>query len=249
MYFTVVIPSLNEENFIGDLLGDLELQSDRSFEVIVVDGRSTDQTQKKVKEIKRKYPLTLLEVHKRNVSYQRNIGAKQAKGEYLVFLDADARIEVQFLSRLRKFIDHSHGLFIMPNLYPQTKKSDLKGMFQVINFLAESFNLMGKPVCTSGSMIVEKNFFMRIGMFREDLYISEDHEIVKRALTWGVKPKFSNLIRIKYSLRRIDKEGWLTYIKKFTKGTFHVLLRGDVKKKIFEYEMGGHRYAARPQKK
>ena len=96
-YFSLIIPCLNEQKVLPLLLSDINKQIFSDFEIIVVDGKSEDKT----KEIALKNPKTTLIISdKRNVSHQRNLGAKNANGKYLVFFDADTRINDYFLSGL-----------------------------------------------------------------------------------------------------------------------------------------------------
>src|SRR3989344_6170157 len=101
-FISVIIPALNEEKYIPRLLEDLTKQSEKDFEVIVVDGNSEDQTAEKAVKYQRKYTLKLVTTKKRNLAYQRNLGVKHANGQYVIFLDADTRIGKHFIQKLQK---------------------------------------------------------------------------------------------------------------------------------------------------
>ena len=96
-FFSVIIPTLNEENYISHLLKDLENQTFKDFEVIVADGNSLDLTKEKTIFFKKRLPLTFTSCQKRGVSFQRNSGASKANGKWLLFMDADNRIHQKFL--------------------------------------------------------------------------------------------------------------------------------------------------------
>jgi glycosyltransferase involved in cell wall biosynthesis len=88
---SVVIPALNEERHLGQLLSDIERQSLRPDEVIVVDAGSSDAT---VRIAKRSQAVVL---HgKPPVAHGRNVGGYSAKGELTFFLDADIRLPRTF---------------------------------------------------------------------------------------------------------------------------------------------------------
>ena len=53
IYFSIIIPTLNEQNYIGNLLNDLTLQTYKDFEVIIVDGKSKDDTKKIVDKFRK----------------------------------------------------------------------------------------------------------------------------------------------------------------------------------------------------
>src|SRR5258705_12413818 len=98
-FFSVIIPALNEEKYLPLLLQDLADQSTQDFEVIVIDGRSTDKTVENTLKFKKKLPsLTILSSKIRNVSVQRNLAAQKSNGKYLLFNDADNRLPKDFLA-------------------------------------------------------------------------------------------------------------------------------------------------------
>ena len=101
-FFSIIIPALNEEKYLPRLLADLSQQTIKDFEVIIVDGQSTDQTVSRCQTYKDKLPsLEILTSPVRNVSVQRNQGGFAASGQYLVFNDADNRLPEYFLEGLR----------------------------------------------------------------------------------------------------------------------------------------------------
>lgn len=77
-FFSVIIPTLNEEKYLPHLLGDLSKQSNKEFETIIIDGKSEDLTQKKALSFSKELSMKLIESRKRNVSVQKNLGGKAA---------------------------------------------------------------------------------------------------------------------------------------------------------------------------
>ena len=84
-FFSVIIPTLNEEKYLPNLLDDLTKQKEENFEIIIVDGKSEDRTIDVAMKYKNKYLIKTVVSQKRNLCYQRNFGAKNSVGEYLVF--------------------------------------------------------------------------------------------------------------------------------------------------------------------
>ena len=88
--FSIIIPTLNEEKFLPKLLDSLIAQSDKDFEVIVVDGASVDKTEEVAQSYSKRVPnLSIVRAGKAGVSYQKNLGAARAVGEWVAFVDAD----------------------------------------------------------------------------------------------------------------------------------------------------------------
>lgn len=96
---SVIIPTYNEQKSIAECLESLASQSYKQLEIIVVDDGSTDQTLLKIKNLKVKNLILLKQNHK-GPGPARNLGASKAKGEILVFVDADMTFAKNFISDL-----------------------------------------------------------------------------------------------------------------------------------------------------
>lgn len=248
-FFSIVIPTLNEEKFVGKLLSDLTKQTYNDFEIILVDARSEDTTIHVVQQYIPALPIKkIIQIGGRNVSRQRNNGAKYAKGEYLVFLDADARITSSFLQKLRVYIKIHKGLLFIPAFYVSKRDPQLSMLIEFANALVSLSNKMGKPFSTGGSMILERDFFFHIGGFPENVPLSEDHLLVRNAYAYGVHAKLLSKIKVQFSLRRFKQEGKLELLYKYIKSTLYFIAKGKVDKQIIKYEMGGHLYNKKSKK-
>lgn len=101
---SVIIPTYNEEDVILKCLESLGKQKGVEFEVIVVDDGSTDATPLKLRSASNtlKYKLIIINGKHGGPGVARNLGAKQAKGNILVFVDADMTFDKHFLKMLVK---------------------------------------------------------------------------------------------------------------------------------------------------
>lgn len=239
--FSVIIPTLNEEGFLPLLLRDLDRQTDHDFEVLVVDANSSDKTKESALRVKHTFPLAFFSLEKKDVAYQRNYGAAKAQGQYLFFLDADTRITSTFIKQAKKCIQKK-GLLFIPYVLPDYENRKADVLFQVVNFAVETAILMGKPLSTGGQILIERHFFSTIGGFQTGLFMAEDHHIIQKAYAWGVRPKLVHNLKVRFSLRRMKREGRLQVLYKYFIVSAHFLLKGMVKERLFEYEMGGHLY-------
>ncbi len=98
---SVVIPVYNEEAVIGDCLKSLEKQAYEDFEVIIIDDGSTDKTLDILSKLQTpNYKLQILKQEHKGPGAARNLGAKQAKGKILVFVDADMTFDKDFIKKL-----------------------------------------------------------------------------------------------------------------------------------------------------
>ncbi len=97
IFFSIVIPTLNEEKYLPLLLKDLQQQTFCDFEVIHVDAHSTDATMKKAKLFDKKLSIKHYQNPQPNVSQQRNLGASKSTGKWIIFADADDRFPNNYL--------------------------------------------------------------------------------------------------------------------------------------------------------
>lgn len=101
MKLSVIIPTYNEEREIINCLETLGEQTYPDFEIIVINDASTDSTYKKLTNLKAIIPeLILISQDHKGPGTARNLGSKNAKGEVLVFVDADMTFDKNFLRDL-----------------------------------------------------------------------------------------------------------------------------------------------------
>ena len=84
---SIIIPTINEANNLPLLLSDLSIIQTQG-EIIIVDGGSEDKTI----DVANIYGAKVYKSQERNRGLQLDIGAKNAKGDWLIFLHADTRL-------------------------------------------------------------------------------------------------------------------------------------------------------------
>lgn len=99
---SVIIPIYNEEKVIVDCLESLGHQTYKPLEIILVDDGSTDKTLTLLRHSERSEgsDLKVLRQQHKGPGIARNLGASHAKGEILVFVDADMTFDKNFISDL-----------------------------------------------------------------------------------------------------------------------------------------------------
>jgi glycosyltransferase involved in cell wall biosynthesis len=95
---TVVIPALNEERFLGSCLDSVRRQDYRNLQIVVVDGGSTDGTLDVVREhMTEDDRIELLHSPRRNIPTQLNLAVAQARGRWLVRVDAHSIVDPAYV--------------------------------------------------------------------------------------------------------------------------------------------------------
>lgn len=100
---SVIIPCYNSEKYILDLLNDLVNQTYKNIEILVIDDGSEDNTKIVVENYMRKYNYKNIKYyHKENkgVSSARNYGINISRGEFIVFVDSDDRVDLTLIEKL-----------------------------------------------------------------------------------------------------------------------------------------------------
>src|SRR3990167_11506106 len=103
MKVSVIIPTFNEEKDIVECLESLKNQTLKALEIIVIDDGSTDNTLRVLSEFPiSNFQFQIIKQNHKSPGQARNLGAKNAKGEILVFVDADMTFDKKFIQMLIK---------------------------------------------------------------------------------------------------------------------------------------------------
>ncbi len=238
-FFSVVIPTLNEEKYLPRLLGDLAKQSMRDFEVNVVDGQSTDRTLSLAEAYTNKLPhLHLFTCTHKNVSTQRNFGAVKSKGKYLVFMDADNTLPTYYLEGL-----HYRLLSTPTDLFttwctPDSSASGEKTIATAINLAAETAKLLNLDTALGALIGFKANVFRTDSGFDANMNFAEDTEIVRRYVKRGYNFSIFRDPQFCYSFRRYRAAGTIKTIQKSAVLYIKAVTGNYVNPS--EYPMGGH---------
>lgn len=179
---SIIIPTYNEEKYIGNTLLSIKKQilpRNVSVEVIVVDGKSTDNTVK----IAKKYGCKII-VKKSNIAQARNIGVDASKGEFTLFLDADWIISPYFLFKLLTYFNNDTDC-VIGYLLPLEKDY----ISRVLIFLSRlQLRLkLNHPM----AMCVKKNIFEKVNGYNPKLAYCEDIDLLRK-INRFTKIKFSH---------------------------------------------------------
>jgi glycosyltransferase involved in cell wall biosynthesis len=216
---SIIIPTLNEEKYVGKLLDCLVKQTYKNFEVIVVDGHSDDKTKKVVNNFNKRLNLKLIDSKKRNISYQRNIATKKAEYENLLFIDADVIFERNLLAKM--MVDIEKNNLAIAGIKTNLKKGNLweKMFFYSINFVFKNISYL-KPYSLGAFIYCKKEIHKKINGFPE--LFAENFAYITKAKKFG---KFGYLSKyaIYTSPRRFKKYGTRNTIKIWLNSFFYNL--------------------------
>lgn len=238
-FFSIVIPTLNEEKYLPKLLTDLSDQTFKEFEVLVVDGHSDDATIIEAKKFSPHLKIKTFVVDKRSVSFQRNFGAKKSRGQWIIFMDSDNRLFPQYLREVSEELkkDPDVGIF---TTWVAPEKNDQ--MYQAIangtNFSIELCNYINRPT-SFGALIGANQKVLKTIQFDERQKVYEDGKFVQAAIRGGFNFKIFRKPKFIFSLRRVRKEGSIKMLAKSLMINIHFLRNKSFEDHDFGYYMEG----------
>lgn len=242
-YFSIIIPTLNEAKFLPHLLQDLVSQTNQDFEVIITDAKSTDATLTIAQSFSAQLPyLTSLTSSKKNVSHQRNLGAKVARGQILVFVDADTRLPNFFLDGIKYKLSKKPADIFTTWIKPDSTHAQDIALTTIINVALEAGRLLDIPSGFGAMMGFSALAFRRLKGFNETITYAEDQEIIRRAIEHKYKFIIYPDPYFIYSLRRFRSQGTLNSLRQFAKLQTKVLTNGYSVATTKDYPMGGHHF-------
>jgi GT2 family glycosyltransferase len=128
---SIIILNYNGGDFVLNCLKSIYQTNDISFEIILIDNDSNDNSQNHCKE---KFSDIILIENKENIGMgARTIGINKANGEYIAFLDYDTIVEPNWLKKfLKSFQEHGSGLY-QPKLLELENKNIINSAGNMIN--------------------------------------------------------------------------------------------------------------------
>ncbi|MDM5201141.1 glycosyltransferase family 2 protein [Fictibacillus enclensis] len=106
MLFSVIVPMYNASNYIRECIDSVLAQTQKDFELIIINDGSTDDCGAIADEYE-KVDKRIKVIHQNNMGLfkVRCVGVNTASGKYIVFLDADDRLKVNALDRIANAFD------------------------------------------------------------------------------------------------------------------------------------------------
>ncbi|HAS62282.1 MAG TPA: glycosyl transferase [Vibrio sp.] len=236
---SIVVITLNEEKRIGRLLNDLSKQTHQKFEVILVDSNSEDKTCQVAAAYESALPkLTIHKMDKRGVSLGRNTGASLSEHERLLFLDADVRLDANFLANAISQLEDKQlevaGVYMGAKTLPIVHKIGY-GLFNVGLFITQ-FTF---PTAVGACIFSSKRVHKEIGGFDQQITLCEDCDYVKRASrTWRFR--FLNLT-FGFDPRRLDQDGIFKMGATYLKANVRRFFFGEMRNNEMNYQFGHYK--------
>lgn len=206
---SIIIAIFNRKDELFELLNSLSRQSDKDFEVIVVDDGSKMALLPTVELFRESLDIQFFRKDNSGPGLSRNYGARRAKNDWLVFVDSDVIVETDYIENIKKNLandpsdafggaDKAHKGF---NLMQKAISYSMTSVFTT-GGIRGSKNAVTRFQPRSFNMGVNKEIFLKIGGFSE-MRIGEDPDLSMTLWENGYTTQFYDDIGV-YHKRRTD---------------------------------------------
>jgi len=179
---SVIVCTYNRQEYLPDCLKHLAEQTadKKDYEVIIIDNNSTDNTVNLTMDFIENYPEVNAIYHceyNQGLTYARNRGVKEAKGEIISFIDDDAFVDKDFISEIQSYFDqHQKVSAIGGKILPVYEGKPPKWMSKYLLTLVSAIDMGNSPKKFKDSkfpiganMAFRSDMFNKYGLFNTDL--------------------------------------------------------------------------------
>lgn len=198
---SIIMPVYNKASYIEDTISSILNQTYSSYEVIMVGGASTDDSDVICQKYANANPNTFKYISQtgKGVSTARNDGILVAKGKYIAFLDADDIWIPEYLETMKNLIDdYPEAVFYAGGhtwKYPDALEINrvLPIPRGYIDYFKTIMDYNGLGILTSW-IVYNRNTLLDVGTFKVDFIIGEDVDLsIRMALSGKVAYEPKNL--------------------------------------------------------
>lgn len=180
MTFTIIVCTKNSEKYLAKCLASLAAQTYKNFEVVLIDGNSTDKTSRIIESFNSKLIIRVYKQTPKGISAAMNFGIKKARGEWILVLHSDDSLtDKQVLADCAKFLVQARLDWFWGQINLVTSKDIVWGTFPQRPlfkmgpyWLLKYFNFVPHQSC-----FVHRRVFQKFGFFDETLVSGMDYDL------------------------------------------------------------------------
>lgn len=176
---SIIIPAHNEEKYLSKTLQSIQQQTEHNYEVLVVVNGCTDKTEEIVRAIKDDR-VRILSLAKPNVSRARNYGAGKAKGEILVFVDADTVVQPDLVEKISTDFTKEYAI-ASTKVLPDADSVKYKVAMSFKNV----YMAKGLYKGCSGVLICRRDHFDKVSGYDSKIIAGEHRKLIAKLQAFG----------------------------------------------------------------
>ena len=233
--FSIIVPVYNRPDEVADLLASLTSQTDRGFEIVLVEDGSTIRCEKQAQEYAGKLRLKYFYKENEGRSPARNYGIERSEGEYLIFVDSDCVLPPDYIENLRNCLSENYADCFGG---PDAAHKSFTDIQKAINYSMTSFLTTGgirggkiqleKFVPRTFNTGFSREVYEQVGGFRE--MFSEDIDMSTRIRLAGFSIALFRPVKV-YHKRRLGLRKFWRQVHVFgmSRITLQLLYPGSMK--------------------
>lgn len=234
-FFSIIVPVYNRPEEVAELMASLASQTDKGFEVVIVEDGSTISCKAACEAFAPQVALQYFYKDNEGRSPARNYGMERAAGDYFIFVDSDCILPEDYISNLRRELT---GAAIDFYGGPDDAHSSFTDTQKAINFAMTSFLTTGgirggkvqmeKFVPRTFNMGFSREVYEKAGGFRE--MFSEDIDMSTRIRLAGYRPQLLRDVKVYHKRRGSLAKFWRqVHVFGMSRITLQLLYPGSMK--------------------
>jgi len=194
---SIIVVNFNGEKFISSCMDSLLKITYPNYEIVLVENGSKDNSLQHIKHEYGNIKKVKIIISKKNLFFTggSNLGAKKARGKYVVFLNNDTEVNRNWISELVAFIRNKRKALVQPKIYIHNSAKSIDSVGGIYTFFGLGFGKGGNKrdygqydkelsvdFVNGTSFMIEKKFFLQLGGFDNWYkYHYEDVDLCLRA--------------------------------------------------------------------
>ena len=193
MKVSVIVPVYNTEKYLKNCIDSLLKQNFEDYEIIVINDLSPGNAEEIIKSYNDKKIVYIKNKTNKGIGYNRNLGIKKAKGEYVCFIDSDDYVKENFISKMYNYSKENNlDLCVCDYVNVDEEGNKLKE-FNLSDFCITNYEENNKILC-------EINLAPWNKLYKKDM-------LVKNKIEFSETLKYEDLSFVALSIKNSKKIG------------------------------------------
>ena len=193
MKVSVIVPVYNTEKYLKNCIDSLLKQNFEDYEIIVINDLSPGNAEEIIKSYNDKKIVYIKNKTNKGIGYNRNLGVKEAKGEYVCFIDSDDYVKEDFISKMYNYSKENNLDLCVCDYVNVDEKGNTLEEFNLSNFGISNYEENNKILC-------EINLGPCNKLFKKDI-------LIKNKIEFSEKLKYEDLSFVALSIKNSKKIG------------------------------------------
>ena len=193
MKVSVIVPVYNTEKYLKNCVDSLLKQNFEDYEIIVINDLSPGNAEEIIKSYNDKKIVYIKNKTNKGIGYNRNLGIKKAKGEYVCFIDSDDYVKEDFISKMYNYSKENNLDLCVCDYVNVDEKGNTLEEFNLSNFGITNYEENNKILC-------EINLAPWNKLYKKDM-------LVKNKIEFSETLKYEDLSFVALSIKNSKKIG------------------------------------------